>query len=230
MTANPLCLALDLENESRIDQMVELTRDSVGMYKVGLTTIYGVGIDYIARKDWPRPLFVDAKLHDIPAQIEGAIEGLRRLKPALVTVHASGGADMLRAAVKATQGEFDLVAVSVLTSLNSADLTELGWSESPEDLVIRLADVALEAGVRGLVCSPHESAALRARFGRSDAGGPLIVTPGIRPRGSDNADQRRTLDPKAALEAGADVLVVGRPITGAADPRIAARSLLDSLT
>jgi orotidine-5'-phosphate decarboxylase len=229
MTANPLCLALDLENESRIDQMVESTRDYVGMYKVGLTTIYGAGIDYIARKDWPVPLFVDAKLHDIPAQIEGAIEGLRRLKPALVTVHASGGAEMLRAAVKATQGEFDLVAVSVLTSLSNADLFELGWSESSEDLVIRLAEFALDAGVRGLVCSPLESASVRARFGASDSGGPLIVTPGIRPHGSTGSDQRRTLDPKAALEAGADVLVVGRPVTAAADPRAAVRALLDSL-
>jgi orotidine-5'-phosphate decarboxylase len=230
MTANPICLALDFEDESRIDEMVELTHDHVGMYKVGLTTIYGAGIDYIATKSWPRPIFVDAKLHDIPVQIEGAIEGLRRLKPALVTVHVLGGAQMLRAAVKATRGEFDLVAVSVLTSLTDFDLSELGWWESSQGLVGRLAEVALDAGVRGLVCSPLEVASVRARFGGSDSGGPLLVTPGIRPEGSDREDQRRTLDPKAALEAGADVLVVGRPITAAPDPRAAARAMLDSIT
>jgi orotidine-5'-phosphate decarboxylase len=230
MTPNPICLALDLDDQSRIDEIVELTHEYVGMYKVGLTTIYGAGIDYISTRSWPRPLFVDAKLHDIPAQIEGAIDGLRGLKPTLITVHALGGAQMLRAAVKATRGEFDLVAVSVLTSLTDFDLSELGWWESSQGLVTRLAEVAIDAGVRGLVCSPLEVASLRARFGPSDSGGPLLVTPGIRPEGVDLGDQRRTLDPKAALEAGADVLVVGRPITAAPDPKSAARALVDSLT
>lgn len=231
MIASPLCLAIDTPDRSSIEQLVDATKDVIGIYKVGLTSIYGVGVDAIEAIDWAgRPLFLDAKLHDIPVQIEGAVDAMRGLGISYVTVHASGGEEMLRSAVKAASDEMQILAVTILTSLQTDDLAAMGSDRKPGDLVMRLGQLALEAGVSGLVCSPLEVGALRARFGSRTEGGPLLVTPGIRPAGSDPGDQRRTLGPREAIEAGADVLVVGRPITHAPDPGAAARAIFEEVS
>jgi orotidine-5'-phosphate decarboxylase len=230
MTDNPICLVLDSPDRTVNERLIEQTHESVGMYKVGLTVLYGCGIEWVRATEWPHPLFLDAKLHDIPAQVAGAVEALRLVKPRLVTAHASGGEEMLRAAVKAAADEIEILGMTVLTSLHTDDLAALGWDHKAEDLVLRLAQVAIEAGVAGLVSSPLEVGALRARFGARADGGPLLVTPGIRPAGSDPGDQRRTLGPREAIAAGADVLVVGRPITAADDPAAAAQAMLDEVS
>lgn len=230
MTDNPICLVLDSPDRSLNERSIELTNPYVGMYKVGLTALYGCGIEWVSATQWPHPLFLDAKLHDIPAQIAGAVEALRPLRPRLVTTHAAGGEEMLRAAVKAAGDEIEILAVTVLTSLHTDDLAALGWDLEAQDLVMRLAQVAIDSGVHGLVCSPLEVGGLRERFGPRSSGGPLLVTPGIRPSGSDLGDQRRTLGPREAIAAGADILVVGRPITAAPDPAAAARAMLDEVS
>jgi orotidine-5'-phosphate decarboxylase len=171
-------------------------------------------------------VFADAKLHDIPAQVEGAMTALARRGVSFVTIHASGGPDMVKAAVAAAPEGVTVLAVTVLTSLGDGELARIGLVGPAEDAVERLAEVALDAGADGLVCSPLEVTRLRREFGTSHEGGPLLVVPGIRPAGDDAGDQRRTTTPAEAIAAGADLLVVGRPITAAADPGAAARSLL----
>ena len=226
MPVNPICVAIDTNDRSEVERLIDATHGDVGMFKFGLTALYGVGFGELREVDRRgRPLFVDAKLHDIPAQIDGAIDGLRRLNPDFVTVHASGGYEMVGAAVKATQGEFSILGVTVLTSLDDDLLASIGMTGPVTDAVLRLADVALQAGVDGLVCSAEEVSAVKDRFGSRSEGGPILVVPGIRPSSGSSDDQRRTMTPKEALSRGADVLVVGRPITGADDPGAAARAM-----
>ncbi len=175
-----------------------------------------------------RPIFLDLKLCDIPNTVAGAVRAVAPLQPRFVTLHAKGGRAMLRAAVAAaeeTGSAVKLLAVTVLTSLDSADLQSLGVHRSPTDQVRALAELALEAGCDGLVCSAAEVAALRDTFGPQ----PILVVPGIRPGGEPVDDQKRTLGPAQAQAAGADVLVVGRPITAAEDPAAAAAALMAAL-
>lgn len=171
------------------------------------------------------PLFLDLKFHDIPSTVAGAVRSVLALRPRLLTLHAAGGAAMLRAARAAAEtageGRPRLLAVTVLTSLDAAALRETGVADAPGAQVLRLARLALEAGADGLVCAPTEVARLRSALGPA----PLLVVPGIRPAGEAADDQARTLTPRAAAEAGADWLVVGRPITRAADPHAAAAGL-----
>jgi orotidine-5'-phosphate decarboxylase len=169
-------------------------------------------------------IFLDLKLHDIPATVGSAVKSLRALGRrdlAYVTVHTSGGTAMLRAAVDAAGGDLAIIGVTVLTSLDGADLAALGVASAPADQVARLATLAHAAGVRDFVCSPSEAALLRRELGD----GVTIITPGVRPAGSDDGDQKRVLTPAAAIAAGADKLVVGRPIRDAADPVAAARAI-----
>jgi orotidine-5'-phosphate decarboxylase len=171
-----------------------------------------------------RPLFLDLKLADIPNTVAGAVRAATRLHPRFLTLHAGGGAAMLRAAVAAVRdGEapIQLLGVTVLTSLDASDLHTLGIHRQPSDQVRALAELALEAGCGGLVCSPEEVALLRDTFGPQ----PILVVPGIRPQGSASGDQKRTLTPAEAQAAGADVLVVGRPISDAPKPGEAAATL-----
>ncbi len=166
------------------------------------------------------PLFLDLKLHDIPNTVARSVAALDRLPVAMLTVHAAGGARMVAAAADAAQGRL-VLAVTVLTSLDAADLAATGIGGGTTDQALRLADLALKAGAGGIVCSAHEVRAMRERFGR----GPRLAVPGIRPVAADD-DQKRTMAPAEALKAGADILVVGRPITGSPDPAGAARGLL----
>jgi orotidine-5'-phosphate decarboxylase len=228
LTTSPICLALDTADETELRKLAEATASSVGVYKIGLTTIHSMGPRLVPALARLKPVFVDAKLHDIPAQVAGAMGVIADAGASYVTVHATGGRDMVRAAVDAA-GEVNVLAVTVLTSLDQGSLVSLGISGSVEDAVLRLARVAVDGGAHGLVCSPHEVARVRAEFGAVEEGGPLIVVPGIRPEGSAEGDQKRTMGPKAAIDAGADLIVIGRPITRAEDPAEAAAAILEEL-
>jgi orotidine-5'-phosphate decarboxylase len=229
VTTSPICLALDTSDETELRHLAEMTADAVGVYKIGLTTIHSMGPRLIPALARLKPVFVDAKLHDIPAQVEGATRAIAEAGAAFVTVHATGGSEMVRAAVEASGEATSILAVTVLTSLNQEELTHIGIEGSVEDAVLRFGRLALDAGAHGLVCSPHEVARVRAEFGPSGDGGPLLVVPGIRPTGAVDGDQKRTMGPREAIDAGADLIVVGRPITEAEDPEAAARSILDEV-
>jgi orotidine-5'-phosphate decarboxylase len=174
------------------------------------------------------PVFLDVKLHDIPNTVVGAMKALAPLGASIVNVHASGGAAMMKAAVEAAASVSPrpkVIAVTVLTSLEAADLSAMGIAGTPLEQVARLAKLAKGAGIDGVVCSPQEIAAVRAACGRDF----LIVTPGVRPAGGALGDQKRVMTPEEALKAGADFLVIGRPITGAPDPAEAARKIAADL-
>ena len=225
----PLCVALDGSDPSSLKELASTVAPHVGVLKVGLTAFAAGGVGLVRELSELRPVFLDLKLHDIPAQVEGAMREVVRSGAALTTVHAAGGADMIKAAVAAAGDDLAIVAVTVLTSLDSPALSRLGFAGDVGETVRTLAAVALDAGADGRVCSPLEVGDLRARHGTAAEGGPLLVVPGIRPAGSGSADQRRTLGPRDALGAGADLLVVGRPITSAPDPGAAAERLAAEL-
>ncbi len=171
-------------------------------------------------------LFLDLKFHDIPRTVARAVQSASTLGASLMTVHACGGRDMLKAAAQAA-GEAGanrprLVAVTTLTSLSQADLADLGIARTLAEQALRLGEMALACGIDGLVTSVHEAADLRRRFGPD----PILVTPGIRPAGADAGDQKRIATPAAAVQAGADYLVVGRPITEAPDPAAATLAVI----
>lgn len=191
--------------------------------KVGMTLYYREGPAAVAAmRDLGFDVFLDLKLHDIPHQVEGAARAIGALGAGMLTVHASGGADMMEAAVRgARAGATDagmpvpaVIAVTVLTSMDAEALASVGVADSPADQVIGLAALARTAGVDGVVCSPMEAAGMRALLGPET----LVVTPGVRPAGAESADQSRVATPAAAFAAGASHIVVGRPITGATDP------------
>lgn len=226
LSTNPIFCAIDRPDVAGAEQLVQALGDSVGGIKLGLEFFCANGPDgvrTISRAG--RPIFLDLKLHDIPNTVAGSARAAFELEPAMLTLHACGGAAMLNAAVKAkhaTGARTDLLAVTVLTSLDDHDLTELGIQAGVADHVERLARLAVDAGVDGIVCSPHELIRLRAALPADIK----LVVPGIRQSGPALDDQKRIMTPKRALEAGAHVLVIGRPITGAADPAAAARSFL----
>ena len=222
---NPLCVALDARDPRENLALAEAVADHVGYLKVGLTSFTGGGAEIAIRLAKLRPVFADLKLHDIPAQVSSAIENIGAFGASLTTVHASGGAEMVKAAVAAAPPELKVVAVTVLTSLDDGALDDLGMRGPVRDAVLRLAEMALGAGADGLVCSPLEVERLRSRFGPE----PFLVVPGIRASAVPSDDQKRTLGARETLEAGASLLVVGRPITGAPDPAAAARELAKSL-
>lgn len=226
--ASPICVALDSRDEEEIMRLAAETESSAGMFKVGLTAFVSFGGDMVRSLTKRREVFLDLKLHDIPVQVAGAVSAAGATGASLVTIHASGGRDMIRSAVEASDG-VKVLAVTILTSLDTEDLNELGIEGEPGDAVLRLAELAMGAGAHGLVCSPLEVAAVRARFGTLRDGGPYLVVPGIRAVGGDVGDQRRTLSPREAMAAGADLLVIGRPITAAADPAAAAAQILKEL-
>ena len=229
ITGPPICVALDTDDGEQAVRLANAVGSSAGAVKVGLRAFVAAGPGLVTDLRAQNRVFLDLKLHDIPAQVAGAVAGVSALGVSLTTVHAAGGRSMLTEAAKAAGPDMTLVAVTILTSLGDWDLTEIGMSFAPEDAVLRLAELALSCGVPGLVCSPLEVGRIRERFGSHSEGGPYLVVPGIRPEGSDKGDQQRTLTPKEARDAGADLLVVGRPITAAADPAEAARAIVESL-
>jgi orotidine-5'-phosphate decarboxylase len=222
----PLAVALDAPDLDTAARWADLVTPHVSTLKVGLELYLRYGPDAVASVRGARgaDVFLDLKLHDIPGTVGRAARALRRVRPDLLTVHAAAGADALKAAVQALP-ETKIVGVTVLTSLSLRDLGEIGFNGSVSDAVLRLAVLAVRAGVRGLVCSPQEVAVVRAEVGPDIT----LVTPGVRLAGQSRDDQARTATPQEALSAGADLLVVGRPITGAADPGAAAAALAADL-
>jgi orotidine-5'-phosphate decarboxylase len=226
---NPIFVALDTPSLDAATQIATRVGPFVGGLKIGLEFVSANGPQGVrAIVNTGRPVFLDVKLHDIPNTVAGAMKALAPLGAAIINVHASGGVAMMRAAAEAaasSQPRPKVLAVTVLTSLEAADLAALGISGSPLEQVGRLARLAKAAGIDGVVCSPQEIEAVRAACGPDF----LIVTPGVRPAGGALDDQRRVMTPKQALAAGADYLVIGRPITGAADPAAAARAIAADL-
>ena len=219
---SPVVLALDTPDLDEARAWAAAAGPAIGMVKVGLELFGAQGPQAVRalRADGHR-VMLDLKLHDIPATVGRAVAALDPLDVELLTVHTSGGATMLRAALGATTGRTLVAAVTVLTSLDGDDLAEIGLGR-PDAAVERLARLALDAGCRALVCSPLEVARLRALAGA----GVTLVCPGVRPDpGSAGDDQARVATPSATLAAGADLLVVGRPITRAADPAAAAGAI-----
>jgi len=225
MTTNPVFVALDTPSLDRASELARALKPFVGGVKLGLE-FYGAngpqGVRAVVATG--TPVFLDLKLHDIPNTVSGAMKALAPLGAAIVNVHASGGAAMMRAAAEAARSSerrAKIIAVTVLTSLEDRDLAEIGLSGTALAQAIRLATLAKQSGLDGVVCSPHEIAAVRAACGS----GFLIVTPGVRPAGGELGDQKRVMTPLQAVEAGADILVIGRPITAAPDPVQAARQI-----
>jgi orotidine-5'-phosphate decarboxylase len=221
-----ICAALDFPSWTEAEPFARAVAPAVGMLKVGLEIFAAEGPPAVrAAAALGRPVFLDLKLHDIPNTVEGAARSAARSGAALLTVHASGGAEMVRAAVRGAEGRLRVLAVTVLTSLDADALRAIGLDGPPEAAVVRLARLAVGAGAGGLVCSPHEVRAVRAAVGP----GPLLVVPGVRPAGAAKGDQARVATPVEAVAAGADVIVVGRPLRDAADPVAAARAIAATL-
>jgi orotidine-5'-phosphate decarboxylase len=211
----PGILALDQPSWPAADRLVRALGEAVPFYKVGLELFTAEGPAVVRElKGHGKRIFLDLKLHDIPNTVAGAAKSAAALGAEMLTVHAAGGPAMVRAAVEAAGGT-KILAVTVLTSLAEGALPASFPKEAKvEDLVVRLAEEALQAGAHGLVCSGAEVRALRTRFGPA----PLLVVPGTRPHGAGHGDQARVVSPKEALDGGASWLVVGRAVTSAADP------------
>lgn len=229
-STNPIFCALDTTEVARASSLAKGLKGAVGGLKIGMEFFNAHGpAGYAEVAKAGLPIFLDLKLHDIPNTVAGGIRAVLPLKPAIVNVHAAGGLAMMRAAAEAAQeaGEARplIIAVTMLTSLDASDLTDTGVTGSPADHVLRLAHLAAKAGLDGIVCSAHEIERLRREL---DPAFKLIV-PGIRPVGSDIGDQKRIMTPPEALSLGADVLVIGRPITGATNPHEAAAAIMASL-
>lgn len=221
-----LSFPLDYPDLNTARRGAERVVESVGVLKVGLELFVKEGPAAVQMgRELGCDVFLDLKLHDIPATVEGAVATAASLGARYLTIHAAGGPAMIEAAVRRAEREapdLTLLAVTVLTSLDESDLAAIGVSRPVKDQVLALARLAHGAGARGFVCSPAEIAPLRAALGD----GVTLVTPGIRPAGAAIADQKRVGTPGDAIRAGASVLVVGRPIREAADPAAAARQVL----
>jgi orotidine-5'-phosphate decarboxylase len=229
-----LFCALDVPSREQALALARPLIEAVDGFKLGLEFFAAEGPDGVrAIGVLGKPIFLDLKLHDIPNTVAGAVRSAAALAPAYLTLHAAGGVAMLRAAAEAATEEAEkrgmarpkLLAVTVLTSLDAADLSAQAIRAAPDEQAVRLAVLAESAGVDGVVCSPKEIAPIRHALGR----GLELVVPGIRPAWAAAGDQKRVMTPAEATNAGADVLVIGRPITAAADPADAARRIRDEM-
>jgi orotidine-5'-phosphate decarboxylase len=222
----PVAVALDAPDLETAALWADLVTPHVSTVKIGLELYLRYGPDVVAsiRGASAVRVFLDLKLHDIPATVARSARIVARLHPDLLTVHASGGPDVIRAATEAAPDAV-IAAVTLLTSLSEDQLTLIGISGNVHDAVLRLSNLAVGAGARALVCSPREVSAVRAEVGPDIT----LITPGVRPAGAATHDQARVATPEEALLAGSDLLVIGRPITGAADPGAAAAAVAASL-
>ena len=221
----PIFVAIDTPDVHRAAAIARDVLGIAGGMKLGLEFFCANGHEGVLRvAEHGMPIFLDLKFHDIPNTVGKAVEAVARLSPAILTVHAAGGREMMAAAKAAAPKQTKVVAVTVLTSLDANDLAKTGISGSAEEQVKRLADLAGEAGIDGIVCSGTEVAAARDVWPEG-----FFVVPGVRPEGADVADQKRVVTPFDALNDGASVLVIGRPITGAPDPEQAIRDIDASL-
>ena len=209
----PIILAVDTPDLDVALKWIEATTESVSVYKLGLEfyLTFGAAGVLAVKNATDSEIFLDLKLHDIPHTVEGAAKAVSHLEPRFLTVHASGGRSMIKAAV-ASLPRTDVTAVTILTSLSEEDLFEIGYASPALESAVALAKMSVEAGAKAIVCSPLEISAIRSSIGPE----PYIITPGVRPADSaKNDDQVRTMTPKAAIDSGASFVVIGRPITGA---------------
>jgi orotidine-5'-phosphate decarboxylase len=222
-SAQRLIVALDVSSGADAQKIVSALGDSVHIYKVGMQLFTAEGPQIVRELVGSgRQIFLDLKYHDIPNTVASAVREAARLGVSMLTVHASGGEKMLRAAVEAARvSTLQILAVTVLTSMDANDLNSTGVPGPVVDQVMRLASTALHAGCAGVVSSAREGKALRGKLGEDF----LIVNPGVRPAGADHGDQARVVTPAEAIQAGATHIVVGRPITAAKDPVAAARAI-----
>jgi orotidine-5'-phosphate decarboxylase len=231
MNANPIFVAIDTTDAARAQALIAATAPHVGGIKLGLEFFCAQGPAGLRAAASGRRLFLDLKLHDIPNTVASAVRAVAPLAPDLLTIHASGGAAMMRAArdaadASARDGQrIRLIGVTVLTSFDDSDLDPIGQRGPVRDQALRLGALAQASGLDGVVCSAHEVAALRAECGP----GFVLIVPGIRPAGAGLGDQKRVMTPEQAMAAGATHLVIGRPITGADDPAAAARAIAAGL-
>lgn len=211
MKKAPIVLAVDTPELQTAIQWVRATQEHISVFKLGLEFFLTFGADGVKaiQGETDSDIFLDLKLHDIPHTVSGAAKAVSQLKPKFLTVHASGGRAMVRAAAEAMPDSF-ITGVTILTSMSETDVTEVGFKSSALDSAVSLAKVAVAGGARAIVCSPLEIAAVRAAVGAE----PFIITPGVRPldmAGSD--DQKRTMTPEDAIQSGANLVVIGRPIS-----------------
>lgn len=211
MKKAPIVLAVDTPDLQTAIEWVRATQEHISVFKLGLEFFLTFGADGVKaiQDETDSDIFLDLKLHDIPHTVSGAAKAVSQLKPKFLTVHASGGRAMVRAAAEAMPDTY-ITGVTILTSMSEADVIEVGFKSSALDSAVSLAKVAIAGGARAIVCSPLEIAAVRAAVGAE----PLIITPGVRPldmAGSD--DQQRTMTPEDAIQSGASLVVIGRPIT-----------------
>ncbi|MEL7445708.1 MAG: orotidine-5'-phosphate decarboxylase [Pseudomonadota bacterium] len=219
--SNPVFLALDMPQIEPAKALLDRVKSHIGGVKLGLEFFCahgGHGVHEIAHMGLP--LFLDLKFHDIPNTVAGAMQAIHVYEPKIVTVHASGGRAMMEDAKAAAAEGCKVVGVTMLTSLDERDLARAGVGGTPEDHVMRLADLAHDAGLDGIVCSGQEVGKVRKQW--KDG---YFVVPGLRPSGSSTGDQKRTVTPRQARDDGASVLVIGRPISRADDPMAAARAI-----
>jgi len=220
-----LIVGLDVPTLGEAEKMVATLGDTVSFYKIGYQLVFAGGLEFARdlAKDGKK-VFLDMKLLDIDNTVASGVENIAKMGMSMLTLHAYPKA--MRAAVEAAKGSgLCLLGVTVLTSMDEADLTEAGYSGDPRSLVLRRAEQAREAGMGGIVCSAEESSVVREVVGPDMA----IVTPGIRPSGSERGDQKRVMTPYDALRAGSTHLVVGRPIVKAPEPEQAAKAILDEM-
>jgi orotidine-5'-phosphate decarboxylase len=222
---NPIFVAIDTPDLDRAEAMARAVAQCSGGLKLGLEFFCANGPSGVARiGDLGVPLFLDLKLHDIPNTVGKAVAALYPLKPAVLTVHATGGSAMLEAAKAAAPEETKVVAVTVLTSLDATDLEAAGVGGTAAEQVARLSALARASGLDGIVCSGAEVDAAHQAWPDG-----FFVVPGVRPAGADVSDQKRVVTPRKALDSGASILVIGRPITGADDPAAAIRAIAATL-
>jgi len=218
---SPIILALDTKDLATAKSWIEATKESIGVYKVGLEFCLKFGSQGLAslKNDFQIEVFLDLKLHDIPNTVGGAAKSVSALNPKFLTVHASGGSEMVSAAVLAAP-HISITAVTILTSLSDEDLFKIGFANNARESAVSLAKLAVAAGAKSIVCSPFEVSDIRAAV-------PMeidLITPGVRPVGVDAGDQKRVMTPYQALAAGANYLVIGRPITDLAKVSLEAMS------
>lgn len=227
---NPIILALDVNSLTKAQSILSDLKSHIGGVKLGMEFFNSFGPDGVREiSKLGIPIFLDLKLHDIPITVYKTIKTLMELDIAIINVHSSGGRDMLEAAAKA-RSEFKdkstkLIAVTVLTSLDDNDIEEIGYKDNSEDLVLRLASLAKDSGLDGVVCSAKEISLIKSQLGKNF----ILVVPGIRLEKDNKNDQKRVMSPKKAINAGADLLVIGRPITDSKDPLKTIDNILENI-
>ena len=223
--SSPIILAMDTDDLDTAKRWIDITNGAVDIYKLGLEFFLKFGRDGVAaiQKETDCQIFLDLKLHDIPNTVSAATAQVAPLAPKFLTVHASGGSAMIKVAAD-NAPKTDITAVTILTSLSQEDMTAIGYEGTPQSRAIELAKLAVASGAKAIVCSPLEIAGIRSAVPADIS----IITPGIRPLGTAGGDdQKRVMDPKSAIAAGANYLVIGRPITGAQDMAAAAKAIYE---